>query len=105
MAATSMAILALEGGFLAVAVAIDALQTSVGRAGIEQRHAADQIERAGELVIELVVGCCCRRIALFPLGSLRGLYAGSGGGGGGGGRRCRSGGRGGWRNDLRCRTG
>src|SRR4051812_45202065 len=71
MAATSMAILALDGAFFAAAVAIDALQTSVGGTGIEQRHAPNQVERAGELVIELIGrgrGC---RIAFLALGSLR----------------------------------
>ena len=56
MAATSMAILALEGAFFAAAVAIDASRTSVGGAVVEQRHAPDQVERAGELVVELI-GC------------------------------------------------
>src|SRR5688500_1011790 len=71
MAETSMAILALEGAFFAAAVAIDASRASVGGAVVEQRHAPDQVERAGELVVELIGRSSCgSRIAFLALGSL-----------------------------------
>src|SRR3954451_21286995 len=101
MAATSMAILAFEGAFFVAAVAIDALQTSVGGAGVEQRHTPDQVERAGELVVELIGRGCGRRIAFLALRSLCSRCRCRRGSGCGGRRRSRC-----WRrNDQRRGTG